>query len=60
MMIYKRIKHQFVPYSMFPNPCGDEVAEKAELEEADRILDENGEQVWLKKKNDLPSVFGKS
>ncbi|OOE14708.1 hypothetical protein [Fictibacillus arsenicus] len=60
MIINKKIRHQLVPYSNFPNPFRDEVAEKAELEEADRIVDENGEQVWLKKKNDLPSVFGKS
>ena len=60
MMIYKNIRHQFVPYCKFPNPFEDEAAERAELEEADRIVDENGEQVWLKKKNELPSVFGKS
>lgn len=60
MLINKKIRHQFVPYCKFPNPFGDEAAERAELEEADMIVDEKVEQVLLRKRKNFPPVFGKS
>ncbi|MFE1242737.1 hypothetical protein ACFW35_01290 [Fictibacillus sp. NPDC058756] len=60
MMINKKIRRQFVPYTKFPNHFGDEAAEIAELEENDMIYDENGEKIWLSKINAVPPVLGKS
>ncbi|MBY6037334.1 hypothetical protein KUV80_11740 [Fictibacillus nanhaiensis] len=60
LIINKKIRRQFVPYCKFPNPFGDEVAEKAKFEEADLVLDENGEQHWVRKRDNFPMVFGRS
>lgn len=56
----KKLARPTSPFVRFPHPFGDEVAELHEKIEASTAADENGEQIWLTQRNDLPPIFGRS